>query len=452
MEPRHLLHRHPPLDVSVRGPPELDRQRPGRRDLLTWIAALHEIRRLLVQPDEVHHRQIVLVRIGVGRVPEQAQQQPRNQRKLPDSRGRRRPRRPGYRKRDVHQRQHRQQVAFERRTAQNRDRERLRYRQGRRNAPRAATERCGAAPGQRHGDPADPMEVLEEDREAAPGQRDRDPHRVEREQQVVVGENGVAEHVASGAVQHQQPAAERYERQGEPQRLAPAPLRNQPHGEHQRGHQTGLFHQYQRGAGQRRAPKVAAQKQQQRQEGEQHGRHVELGHHGLRVEQRRGHQQGHGRERRRSAHAPAELDGQQERQPHRHRRGRQHRQACCRNREAEDPPHQRQVRHHPRRVYVGRGHVRHQVAMLEQIERGWNELADFVPVERQVQERQVDQHHHQREGPQKEEVAPQPPPCGRRFHRPPQPPTGQLRPAARAVPAGSRRRPIRTASRSAEGC
>jgi len=134
------------------------------------------------------------------------------------------------------------------------------------------------------------MEVLDENREAAPGQRDGDADRVEREQQVVVGEDWVAEHVSGGAVKHQQPAAERHQRQSEPQRLAPAPLRNQAHREHQGNHQAGLFHQRQRDARQRRAAKVAPQKQQQRPDGEQHGRHIELRHHGLRVEQGRDHQ------------------------------------------------------------------------------------------------------------------------------------------------------------------
>ena len=213
------------------------------------------------------------------------------------------------------------------------------------------------------------------------------------------------------------PNRQRNQRRQKPAGLAPPPLAPQPQGEDQRNHYPGLLHQRQRHRGGHRELHPVLDEPQQRQRGEQHGRHIQLRQHRLRKEHRAGAHQRGGQKRRHAADLPRQLDGQQERRQGRARRRQQHGRPRHRQVETGHLPPPRQVRHHGGRMHGGRRRVRNP-RPVQQVQRRRNVLPRLVPEVRQVQRPQVAQEKNPGEDSEENQVrdaplrAPLGPGCG----------------------------------------
>ena len=195
-------------------------------------------------------------------------------------------------------------------------------------------------------------------------------------------------------------------------------FKQQPAREYERHCNAGFLHHDQRHAGQRRRTKTVLQKQQQGQRSECHGGHVELREHRLRVEQRAQAKHRYCGERGRAGDAACELNRQQERRQYTERREQQHRDARGQDAESKHVPRQRQPGHHDGRMNVRRGAVGDERAAPIEIGGGGNELAGFVPIIRELEERQVrGDHDHRRRG-ENQQVRRRPNPSARLIHQP----------------------------------
>ena len=116
-------------------------------------------------------------------------------------------------------------------------------------------------------------------------------------------------------------------------------------------------------------------------------------------------QRGEGRRARRAAR---QFDRQQKRDQRAQRGDQQHGDPGRRNGIAENLQNSGEVRHHARRMNIGDRRDGNPRASAEKIERRGNELADLIPVERQLQQRAVRQNQECRDQPESQRVRPQP--------------------------------------------
>ena len=145
------------------------------------------------------------------------------------------------------------------------------------------------------------------------------------------------------------------------------------------------------------------QEEQQAERGEQHGWHVELRHHRLRVKEWIDKQEYDGENGRRAiarqftAQEIGSNDGPSgERQHGRSRGG---------NGITRDSPHQREIRHYGRRMRIRHRGVRDPRAITQNVERRRNELAEFVPEIRQSEIRKMRDENQKRERGENQERA-----------------------------------------------
>ena len=228
-------------------------------------------------------------------------------------------------------------------------------------------------------------------------QGEREADRVQRVEQVVLREFRVAEPVASGGAQDKKPGAQYGCGQQEPGGVPELSLEKKPGAEETRGREARFLHQDERDAGEGGVAVAVLQEEQQGEQGEAHRRHVELGQHRLGEEQGREAEHRERGEGRRARGFASKFDGEQEGDERAKGGQQQHRDPGVGNGETDEVPERGQIRHHAGRMDVRQGGVRNDGAGVVEIERGRDELAGFVPVKRDLQQRTMGKHHEHRE-------------------------------------------------------
>src|SRR3954447_6990940 len=207
---------------------------------------------------------------------------------------------------------------------------------------------------------------------------------------VIVGEARISEPVSGGAMQHEQPAAERNRRRDKPSSTKKiAPPQQHKKGD-ERDNNSGFLHEHKTNRPQRRPGVFLFDKQEQHEKAKHHRGHVQLGHHALRVEQRRDQQQKRRKKRRRALRFTAQLNRQQKSKKQTEARHEQHGHARYRYGEAEELVPGSEISLHARRMNIGDCGARDPSALTEQVESGRDELPVLIPEEGQRKKLHVD--------------------------------------------------------------
>ena len=146
---------------------------------------------------------------------------------------------------------------------------------------------------------------------------------------------------------------------------------------------------------------TVGEEQQKREHSEEHGGHVELRQHGLRIE-KRVHQQEQNCQRRHGLDT-AQPACEEIREGDGGSGEREHGRSRSHDRITGHPPDQRKITHHAGRMCIGNGGMRNPRPVPQNVQRGGDELAEFIPEIRQAEERKVREKNDERERGWKQE-------------------------------------------------